>query len=62
MLLQFSNTWERLQIEPFFSNTFSKVTYQTDLSDNPAIFEAAQPRVVIQFIYENQLSSLLPTE
>lgn len=60
MLLQFSNTWERLQIEPFFSNTFSKVTYQTDLSDNPAIFEAAQPRVVIQFIYENQLSQLLP--
>lgn len=59
LLLQFSNTWERLQAEPFFSNTFSKVTYQTDLSDDPAIFTEASPRVVIQFIYENELSQLL---
>jgi hypothetical protein len=59
LLLQFSNTWERLQVEPFFSNTFSKVTYQTDLSDAPAIFAEASPRVVIQFIYENELSQLL---
>lgn len=60
LLLQFSNTWERLQIEPFFSNTFSKVTYQTDLTDDLAIYKEANPRVVIQFIYENQLSQLLP--
>ncbi len=60
LLLQFSDTWERLQIEPFFSNTFSQVTYQTDLSDDPAVFEAAAPKVVIQFIYENELSLLLP--
>ena len=59
LLLQFSSTWERLQFEPFFSNTFSKVTYQTDLSDDPAIFAGAAPKVVIQFIYENQLSQLL---
>lgn len=59
LLLQFSNTWERLQVEPFFSNTFSKVTYQTDLSDDPTIFTEASPRVVIQFIYENELSQLL---
>ncbi|MBQ8357465.1 MAG: hypothetical protein IJX39_06615 [Clostridia bacterium] len=59
LLLQFSNTWERLQIEPFFSNTFGKVTYQTDLTDDPAIFAAAQPRVVIQFMYEYELSDLL---
>lgn len=58
LLLQFSGTWERLQIEPFFSNTFSQVTYQTDLRDDPHIFEAAKPKVVIQFIYENELSLL----
>ena len=61
LLLQFSNTWDRLQIEPFFSNTFSKVTYQTDLEDDPAVFEEATPKVVIQFIHENELSLLLPT-
>ena len=60
LLLQFSNAWERLQVEPFFSNTFSKVTYQTNLSDDPVIFNVAKPRVVIQFIYENELSQLLP--
>ena len=59
LLLQFSGTWERLQIEPFFSNTFSKVTYQTDLRDDPLIFEAATPKVVVQFVYENELSLLL---
>lgn len=60
LLLQFSDEWERLQAEPFFSNTFSNVTYQTNLADDAAIFAQAQPRVVIQFIYENELSWLLP--
>lgn len=59
ILLQFSGTWERLQLEPFFSNTFLNVTYQTDLKNDPEIFELARPRVVIQFIYENELSQLL---
>ncbi len=60
LLLQFSDTWERLQAEPFFSNTFSRVTYQTDFSDDSEVYDQAQPRVVIQFLYENQLSWLLP--
>ena len=59
LLLQFSNTWDRLQSEPFFSNTFSRVTYQTNLSDDLTVFNAANPKVVIQFIYENELSQLL---
>jgi hypothetical protein len=60
LLLQFSGTWERLQSEPFFSNTFRAVTYQTDLADDSAVFEWADPSVVIQFLYEDQLSWLLP--
>ena len=60
LLLQFSGTWERLQIEPFFSNTFGKVTYQVGLTDDEAIFAAADPKVVFQFIYEDELSQLLP--
>ena len=62
LLLQFCGTWERLLIEPFFSNTFGKVTYQVGLEDDPTIFEAADPKVVFQFVYENQLSVLLPSE
>ena len=60
LLLQFSGTWERLQAEPFFSNTFARVTYQTDFVDDPAVFSAAAPRVVVQFLYEDQLSWLVP--
>lgn len=60
LLLQFSDAWERLQAEPFFSNTFRAVTYQTDLSDDTDVFEKADPAVVIQFLYENELSWLLP--
>jgi len=61
ILLQFTNSRDRLLIEPYFSNTFDYVTYQTDLSDNEDVFEKAAPNVVIQFIRENELSLLLPT-
>ena len=59
ILLQFPGTWERLQAEPFFSNAFSSVTYQTNWYDDPEAFEQASPQVVVQFIYEYQLSALL---
>ena len=61
ILLQFTNSRDRLLIEPYFSNTFDYVTYQTDLSDNEDVFEKAAPNVVIQFIRENELSLLLPS-
>ncbi len=60
LLLQFSDTWERLQMEPFFSNTFLNVTYQTSLVHDEKILESAAPNAVIQFIYEDELSLLLP--
>ena len=60
LLLQFSDTWERLQAEPFFSNSFQKVTYQTNWVSDASVFEQAQPDVVVQFLYEYQLSWLLP--
>lgn len=59
ILLQFPSSWERMQSEPFFSNVFSSVTYQTNWYDDPESFEQASPQVVVQFIYEYQLSALL---
>ena len=59
LLLQFSSPWERAQLEPFFSNTFLHVTYQTDLADDAEIFAEASPDVVVQFIHESELSLLL---
>ena len=60
LLLQFSDTWERLQMEPYFSNTFLDVTYQTSLVHDEDILKDAAPDAVIQFIYEDELSYLLP--
>ncbi len=59
ILLQFPGSWERLQCEPFFSNVFSAVTYQTNWYDDPEVFAEASPAVTVQFIYEYQLSALL---
>ena len=59
LLLQFTNSRDRLLCEPYFSNTFDYVTYQTDLTDNADVFEKAAPDVVIQFVRENELSLLL---
>lgn len=60
LLLQFSGNWEKLQSEPFFSNTFSRVTYQQGFAADDAIFDQAKPTVVIQFLYESELELLLP--
>ncbi|MBE6595419.1 MAG: hypothetical protein E7644_06425 [Ruminococcaceae bacterium] len=59
LLLQFSSNRDRLLAETFYSNTFDFVTYQPDHEDNTMVFERADPSVVIQFIYENELSQLL---
>lgn len=60
LLLQFSDTWERLQMEPYFSKTFLDVTYQTSLVHDEQVLKEAAPDAVIQFIYEDELSYLLP--
>ena len=62
ILLQFTNKWERLQAEPFFSNTFKRVTYQTNWTDDSEVFALASPSLVVQFVYENELSWLLPRD
>lgn len=59
LLLQFGDDWECSQAEPFFSNTFGRVTYQIGYEDTPEIFEQADPDIVIQFVREDELSLLL---
>ena len=47
-------------MEPYFSNTFLDVTYQTSLVHDEQILKDAAPDAVIQFIYEDELNCLLP--
>lgn len=58
VLLQFSSLSDRLQSEPYFSCTFDFATLQSNHYQNESFFEIASPQLVIQFIYEHELSSL----
>ena len=60
LLLQFGGEWERSQAEPFFSGSFPRVTYQTGLDFDQNAFSRADPDIVIQFVREDELASLLP--
>ena len=59
VLLQFSQLSDRLQSEPYFSCTFDYTTLQSNHYQNESFFEVASPQLVIQFVYENELSSLV---
>lgn len=59
VMLQFTEKWDRLLCEPFFSNTFDSATYQTNLAYDAATMERTQPDIVIQFVYEYQLGYFL---
>ena len=58
-LIQFSKLSDRLQSEPYFSCTFDYATLQSNHYQNESFFEVASPQLVIQFVYENELSSLI---
>ena len=62
LLLQFSNAQDRLLSEPYFSNTFYKVSYQTSLKTVAPSQTDSNPRIVVQFIYESELGCLLEQE
>ena len=59
LLMQFSDAGSRLLAEPYFSCTFDHVTYQSNLFENSFSYELAAPNLVIQVVYEYELSNFL---
>lgn len=59
MLLQFSTTGDRLQAEPYFSCTFDYVTYQPNHYYNEYFYNIAAPNIVVQLMYEYELSHFM---
>ncbi len=57
VLVQFSQLSDRLLCEPYFSATFDFVTLQSNHYENESFLEVASPQLVVQFIYENELST-----
>jgi hypothetical protein len=59
LLIKFSNEWDRIQMMPFFSNTFDKVFYESGGIDLAFAAENHSPDIVLRMIRESELDSLL---
>ncbi|MBQ2767562.1 MAG: hypothetical protein IJF49_05730 [Clostridia bacterium] len=59
LLLEFSDEWDKIQLMPYFSNTFGTVAYKTYPSFSLYAVDYLKPNLVIQFVHENELDSLL---
>ena len=57
VLAQFSQLSDRLQCAPYFSATFDYATLQSNHYENESFLTVAAPQLVVQFIYENELST-----
>lgn len=62
VLLEFSNEWDKIQLMPYFSTTFDDVVYKTDHTFKLPVIESTQPTLVIQFVHEYELSTLINAE
>lgn len=62
VLLEFADDWDRIQLMPFFSNTFGTVGYKTSAAYSAMAQSYLSPSVVVQFIHEADLTRLLDSQ
>lgn len=59
VIVECSRDWDRIQLIPFFSNTFESVVYESRITDGREAVAAHGADVLIQIIHESELSMLL---
>ncbi len=59
VLLEFSSEWDRILLMPYFSNTYSQVTYKDNHQFSRLAVEHMNPNVVVQFVHEHEIYDLL---
>lgn len=59
VLLEFTNEWDRILLMPYFSNTYSQVTYKDNHQFSRLAVEHMNPTVVVQFVHEHEIYDLL---
>ena len=59
VIVECSREWDRIQLTPFFSNTFEVVVYESGLSNGTEALKAHGGDVLIQIIHETELEDLL---
>lgn len=59
VLIECSREWDKIQLTPFFSATFSEVVYENRITDGTVSVENHAPDVFVQIIHEGELDLLL---
>lgn len=58
ILLEFSDEWDKIQLMPYFSNTFGTAAYKTSPAFSLYAVDYVKPNLVVQFIHEYELAGL----
>lgn len=59
LVVECSTEWDKIQLMPFFSNTFETVVYENAIDDGAASLDHHRGTVLIQVIHESELNLLL---
>lgn len=59
VLIEYTHDWDRVQLMPYFSNTFDKVYYSGSISEQANVARQYNATLVVQIIHESELDSLV---
>lgn len=59
VVVEYTRDWDRIQLMPYFSNTFDKVYYRGRLMEQPSTSKQYGATLVVQIIHESELDMLL---
>ncbi len=59
VIIEFSQEWDRIQLMPFFSNTFGTVVYENRITDGREAVDYHGADLLIQILHEGELDLLL---
>lgn len=59
ILMEFTDNWDRVQLMPYFSDTYNEVAYKSNHQFSGLVTENLRPDVVVQFIREYELYDMI---
>lgn len=59
VLLEVTSEWDKIQLKPYFSNTFGMVSYRASHNFSTAALDNSNPTIVIQVLHEDELMSVI---
>ena len=62
ILMEFTDNWDRVQLMPYFSDTYDSVAYKSNHQFSGLVAENLKPDVVVQFIREYELYDMIDAE